>query len=153
MASKEVEVRDLEISTIAHATEDYSKVERAVLNILPPDLRDLYANRIEYQDTLGHYKNPIRLYRLEISGKDSLEILKWILGRLSRSEFETLLLSLEDRFDKRDRRFFIRLSKQDAYLGEIALGFDDDIIRVSIGISRVKSLRDLENFLRELVSK
>ena len=75
------------------------------------------------------------------------------MSKLSKSEFETILLSLEDRYDKRSRRMFIRLSKQDAFLGEISLGFDDDIIHVSIGVSNVRSVKDLEDYLRNMVSK
>ncbi|MGC9009584.1 MAG: RNA-binding domain-containing protein [Sulfolobales archaeon] len=148
-----VKIRDVIISTIAHATESYEKVEKALINIIDPDLRNIYQNKLFYEDTTGYYKDPIRIYRLKISGEDSERVVKWIMSKLSKSEFETILLSLEDRYDKRSRRMFIRLSKQDAFLGEISLGFDDDIIHVSIGVSNVRSVRDLENYLRSMVSK
>jgi RNA binding exosome subunit len=148
-----VKIRDVIISTIAHATESYEKVEKALLNIIDPDLRNIYQNKLFYEDTTGYYKDPIRIYRLKISGEDSERVVKWIMNKLSKSEFETILLSLEDRYDKRSRRMFIRLSKQDAFLGEISLGFDDDIIHVSIGVSNIRSVKDLENYLRSMVSK
>ncbi len=148
-----VKIRDVIISTIAHATESYEKVEKALINIIDPDLKNIYQSRIFYEDTTGYYKDPIRIYRLKISGDDSERVVKWIMSRLSKSEFETILLSLEDRYDKRSRRMFIRLSKQDAFLGEISLGFDDDIIHVSIGVSNVRSVKDLEDYLRNMVSK
>ncbi len=151
--SSVIRIRDVVISTIAHATESFEKVEEAIMNIITPDLRDLYRSKITYEDTIGYYKDPIRVYRLKISQRDSDQVIKWILGKLSRSEFEILLLSLEDRYDKKSRRIFIRLSKQDAFLGEVSLGFDDDIIHISIGVSNVKSIKDLENYLRSMVSK
>jgi len=151
--SNNVKIRDVIISTIAHATESYEKVEEALINIVAPDLRDTYRGRLHYENATGYYKDPIRVYRLKISGEDSVQVIKWIMNKLSKSEFETILLSLEDRYDKKSKRMFIRLAKQDAFLGEISLGFDDDIIHVSIGVSNVKTIKDLENYLRDMVNK
>lgn len=146
-------VGGIEISCIAHATEDYDKVLEALLNTVPPHLRDLVRERVLYEDLLGHYKDPIRVYRVRVSGGEALEVLKWILGRMSRSDYELLLLSLEDRFDASSKRVYIRISKQDAYRGEISLGFDDDVIRVVVTVSGIGDVRGLEEFLREVLSR
>ena len=150
---RKIKAINIEISSIAHATEDPEKVLIAILNILPEDLRGFIRERIEYTDTYGHYKDPIRIYRIKIENNDAEKILSYILNRLSSSEKEILLLSLEDRYDPSTRKLFIRLSKQDAYKGEVSIGFDDDIIRIAVGISGAKNIKDLENYLRSLIKK
>ncbi|MEZ0290558.1 MAG: RNA-binding domain-containing protein [Sulfolobales archaeon] len=149
-AQENLEIIGVEISCIAHATEDYDKVLQAILNTSSPGLRDLLRKNISYEDTLGHYKDPIRIYRAKLEREYAYEYLSHILTRLSRSEFEIVLLSLEERYDPRENKVYLRISKQDAYRNSISLAFDDDMIRVVTTLRGPRSVPLVERFIRSL---
>ncbi|MDK2384485.1 MAG: RNA-binding domain-containing protein, partial [Candidatus Korarchaeota archaeon] len=84
------------------------------LNAVPPGLRDKV--RIEETLSRGHHGNPIRMLRVSLQGREAEEALRWILGGLSESDLRLLELSLASRMD-RGGHLYLRLDKQDAYLG------------------------------------
>ncbi|MEM0043364.1 MAG: RNA-binding domain-containing protein [Sulfolobales archaeon] len=140
----------VEISCIAHATEDYNKVVQAILNTAPEGIRDLLKNKLSYEDTQGYYKDPIRIYRARLEKKEAQEYIAHIIRRLSKAEFEVLILALEERYDPRDGRLYIRISKQDAFRNIISLAFDDDVIRLVATLAGTRDVKKVEEFLRSL---
>lgn len=139
----------VEISTITHATEDLGKVLEAVKNIIPKDLWGEFE-RIYSMDSLeGHYGNPITRIVARFRGKSAEYIAGYILSRLEKADFETVIYTLDRRFDGKGR-VFIRISKQDAYLGRIRIMDGDDIIRVVLTLPGARSVGFVERVFRSL---
>jgi RNA binding exosome subunit len=115
----------MQISLIVHATEDITKVIRAVRNLLPDTIEDnLNITQTQLQ---GYYKNPI--IRIEISLQEPIEIktiLKHMLMNLSENDRAFLALQFKDHIDAK-KNLFLRFNKQDAFLGKISLCTADPI--------------------------
>jgi RNA binding exosome subunit len=130
-----------------HATEDPEKVMKALLNIFPEDLRgELKISREGYE---GHYGNPIIVVEATISDPSKAEkALRYIVSRLSEADRRYLAASLDDRVDK-SGTLYIRLSKQQAYLGELRVFESDDVIRITVAFqgSRSKAIKEYHRIL------
>ena len=79
------------------------------------------------------------------------EFIRNILCRLSESERGILIASLSDRVDPRVSHLYIRLSKQDAYLGRIKLLDGSDVIKIVFSFTSLKSVDSLRNVLEEMI--
>ncbi len=138
-----------EISTIAHATEDLSKVLVAMKNTIPKDLWGEFEKIVGIDTLEGHYGNPVTRIVARFRGRGAEHVARHIFSRFEKADFETLVYTLDRRFDGRGR-IFIRISKQDAFLGRIRLMDGDDIIRVMLTIPGARSVADVERVLRSL---
>ena len=136
-------VRSIELQAICHATESPEKVRQALLNLLPPGLRGRVS--IEESQAKGHHGNPITLMRAVLRGRDAEEALSWLLGRLSRDDLRLLELSMEQRID-RGGHLYLRLDKQEAYLGRVAMSSGGDVIRLVASIRG----RNVEEVIRDI---
>ncbi|MHC1586383.1 MAG: RNA-binding domain-containing protein [Candidatus Hecatellaceae archaeon] len=122
----------LEIRALAHATENPEKVCKALEAIAPQEvLGEMEASR---QSLEGHYGNPIILITLRtrkraLAGK----ILVNLFQRLSKPDRSLLLASLDGRIDE-GGNLYLRLDKQEAYLGRVKLG-EADPLRVKVKLS------------------
>ena len=120
-----LKVASAEFSVIAHATESIDKVQAAVLNLLPSDLR----GRITFKqnETTGHHGNPIFAFRFILT--DPEEIKRFLTGAAARlSSLDRIDLSNE--FDKSidsDGNLYLRFSKQAAFFGKVQLKQEDAI--------------------------
>lgn len=141
-------VRSVEARVFVHATEDKEKVLKALLEIIPEDLRG--DVEIEEEVLQGHYGNPIIKITLRVNGPNAERVASYIFSKLTPADRGLLASSIEDRVDK-DGTFYLRISKQEAYRGNIYVYESDDVIRVSIHYSgkRSKALRDFEGMLKE----
>lgn len=146
--TKRIRVKSVELVAHCHATEDPDRVKQALLNILPPQLRK--SVRISEEHLQGYYHNPITRLRIVIEGDAALEVLRYVLCNLSDSDRKYLMLSLEQRYDRKSNRLFLRLDKQEAYLGTIVLSDGSDTVRISVSFSISRSLKDVEALLRTL---
>jgi RNA binding exosome subunit len=119
----------IEFSTIAHATEDLTKVETAMLNILPQELRGSILILRQYLK--GHYRNPIATLAMRIrSEKAARMTLEHVFKMMSQTERGQLDREFESYIDE-EMNFYIRLDKQEAFKGRIRLT-QGDPIRVRI---------------------
>ncbi len=144
--SKKYVVSNLVLSVFSHSTEDLSKVKHAVLNVLPTRLREKAL--IEEQVVQGHYGNPITLITARLRDKEDSEYaFKHILCSLNSTDRSIFVATLHRRVGPKNSLIYLRLSKQDAFLGSIMLMDGDDVIRVSATIVGVKSLRDLSDYV------
>ena len=137
----------VELAAHAHATEDPDKVQKALMNIVPEELRDRVA--IEKSILEGHYNNPIVRIVAKLEGRDAETFVKR-LGEMLNEQDRGLLDALFDtRYDERTGRLFIRFSKQDAYMGELRLHDGDDVIHVVIQLRGSPKARRAREILHE----
>jgi len=120
----------VELAVHAHATEDPGRVRAALLNLLPEELRGRV--RVEESVVEGHYSNPIRRMVARLEGGDAEAFLRYLASRLGGQERRVLRFMLESRYDEKSGRFYLRLGKQDAYLGEVRFVDGDDVVHVVI---------------------
>ncbi len=140
-------VYHVQLETIIHATEDPEKVKSAVLNLIPPELRE----KVGWEETPleGHYGNPIILLKAEFSGEDSRKLMKWLAGNLGQLDKELLKSKLDLHYN-RAGILYLRFSKQQAYLGRLELAEGEDVIKVRFSISLPKrNLAALRKLLKE----
>jgi hypothetical protein len=122
---KRLTVKSVELSAIAHATEDLERVCLSVKNLMPSDLQKTISFKKEY--ATGHHGNPIVTVKATIDGKDAIErFLRDIGTRLSLLDRSTLSESLS-RFIDNDGNLYLRFDKQAAYLGEVRLKQQDPV--------------------------
>jgi len=137
-------VRRIEIITSIHATEDDVKVRKAVLNLIPDELKDkVKIKQLTFQ---GHYGNPIKRLTLTITGCNADKVFKNIISRMTETDRRIIDTTLDNRLAS--SHLYIRLSKQEAYQGNIVLYEGDDIIKIVATLNRNVSKEDLRNILR-----
>lgn len=138
-------VRRIEIMTSIHATEDDEKVRKAVLNLVPEELRD--QAKIKQQTFQGHYGNPIKRLTLTITGRNADKVFKNIISKMTSTDRKIIDTTLENRLDS-SSHLYIRLSKQDAYQGNVVLYEGDDIIKIVATLNHNVTRDDIRSVLR-----
>lgn len=143
-------VERISYRVIAHATEDLEKVGEALLNAIPPSLRE----RVEIGAvrTRGYYGNEIVILSLTLRKKRAKEALTWILCSLPPADREFLISTLALRAGTRSSHLHIRLDKQEAYMGRLRLSEGGDVIKIEATIVGVMSQDDMKQFLREVIA-
>ncbi len=111
------------LRTFCHATEDYVKVESALLNISGPV-------EVRTSKTEGIHGNPITI--LETAIEDDKAIGDMI-SKLSEGDIKMLLDTLPKRIDDGCNLFY-RLDKQQAFGGKAVLTLGEDVILVRLKI-------------------
>lgn len=131
---REHAVHSVEISTIAHATDDLEKVQGALHVILPNSLKERQVFTRRY--LLGHHGNPIVTFDAKLTRPtETNEFTQHFLRQLSRSEKLQIERDLELHSDD-EGNLYIRIDKQQAFRGTVALG-EEDPIRVRIKFNRL----------------
>lgn len=138
-------VLSFQVSLIVHATEDITKVIRAVRNLVPETIGDnLNMMRTQLQ---GYHKNPI--IRLETSVTEPVLMratLKHVLETLNKNDRAFLTLTFKDHINGK-KNLFLRFNKQDAFLGKTSLCTADPIhVRTKLSFLP-KTLNELEAVL------
>ena len=117
-------VQTVELTVLVHATEDESKVRKAVLNLLPPDI---YPPAFEAVKLEGYYGDPITVLKLNLKHrKPATELFEHIVRRLSSLDTSSLLDLLPQYIDE-SKNLYMRLDKQKAYTGRVVLERHDSI--------------------------
>ncbi|RLF00922.1 MAG: hypothetical protein DRJ57_00190 [Thermoprotei archaeon] len=122
----------MEFEAFCHATENLEKVKRAILNLLPRELRRAYEARFHVELLEGHYGNPIAVVRLKVVNRShaSLALLE-ILRAMGAADISALDSSIHARLD-RSGNLYLRVDKQMAFLGRVKLYEGDDVVRVKV---------------------
>jgi RNA binding exosome subunit len=137
-------LQSVQISTIAHATEDLDKVEAALRMILPESLkkREVFTRRY----MLGHHGNPIVTFDARLTKPQELDQFTYYFTRqLAKNEKLFIERDLDAHSDDQGN-LYIRIDKQQAFRGIVELG-DEDPIRLRLKFSR------LSGEARELMKK
>jgi hypothetical protein len=114
----------IDIRTFAHATEDTEKVLTALHNTLPPET----IQTVNFQKTnlTGHHGNPITLIETRIKDKNTAQAaFQKLATSLSIIDKEQLNSEIKQHLEKGN--LYLRLDKQNAYLGQIKLCQTDPI--------------------------
>ncbi len=132
----------LEVAVYVHATEDESKVIKAISNVLP---RDIYEKMsFEKVKAKGHYGNPINILKASIRVDDLKALSKYILDKMESYDREYIRRSLE-RFVDSTGTIYFRFDKQEAYLGRIVLKSSDPIcVRLKFNIPPGRGIGPVE---------
>jgi RNA binding exosome subunit len=114
----------IDIRVFAHATEDPSKVQTAVRNLLPAELAETLV--FEKTNCTGHHGNPIILFTSKLTDKKllpkTLEKFGKELGALDKEELNrSLKLHLEK------GNLYLSFDKQSAFLGALKFSQNDPI--------------------------
>jgi RNA binding exosome subunit len=123
-------IHSVEISTIAHATEDQSKVE-AVLRKLMADSNQPFTRR--YLE--GHHRNPIITFNAKLTDRVAAQFARNFVKQLSRNSRLRIQRNLALHSDDKGN-LYIRVDKQKPVKGEVELG-EDDPIRIKIKFNRL----------------
>lgn len=145
MPSKVIRV---EIAAHAHATEDVDRVKQAILNIIPEALHSKVEFAIHTLE--GHYSNPITRIMVRLEGEAAEEFVRGLAEKLDKESKKIIAMMLENRYDAKQGRFYLRFSKQDAFLGELRFYDGDDVIHVMINLRGTPRLEKAIKVLKEL---
>ncbi|MGP8069735.1 MAG: RNA-binding domain-containing protein [Candidatus Bathyarchaeia archaeon] len=120
-------IQTVEISTIAHATDDLDKVQTAVTRLIPDTLKGRQLFTRQYLQ--GHYGNPIITFEARLTKQSEVdEFATFFLNQLSNKDKLTIQRDLRLCSDA-DGNLYIRIDKQQIFRGFVQLG-DEDPIRV-----------------------
>jgi len=118
-------VQSVEVSTIAHATDDLEKIQNALTRMLPDSLkgRQIFTRRY----LQGHYGNPIVTFEVHLTEPRDVEEFKtFFLKRLTEVDKASIREEL-DRHTDADGNLYIRIDKQKMFRGTAQLAQDDPI--------------------------
>jgi RNA binding exosome subunit len=119
----------IEISAIAHATEDLNKVHEALMNVVPKEIQGEIAFTRGFFK--GHHGNPIIRLKAKIRGERLAKpLVRSLFSKLGEEDKKALSTEF-DRYVDEEGNLYIRLDKQSAYLGKLRLR-QDDPVRVRI---------------------
>lgn len=127
-------VQSVEISAIAHATDDLEKVESALAAVLPNELRGREIFTRRYLE--GHHRNPIVTFASKLTEPAEVEAFtSHLFHQLSKNERLRIEGGLPLYTDP-EGNLYLRISKQKAFQGTIELN-EDDPIRVKLKFNRL----------------
>jgi len=114
----------IDIRVFAHSTEDATKVQTAVRNLLPAELAQTLI--FEKTSCTGHHGNPIILFTSKLTDKRLLpKILEKFGQDLGVLDKEELSRSLKLHLEKGN--MYLRFDKQSAFLGALKFSQNDPI--------------------------
>ena len=118
-------VQSVDVSTIAHATEDLEKVQNALIRLVPASLkgRQIFTRRY----LQGHHGNPIVTFEAHITEpRDVEEFTKCFLNQLQAVDKAYIVKEL-DRHSDSEGNLYVRIDKEQMFRGTARLGQDDPI--------------------------
>jgi len=139
-------VNSVELTTLVHATEDEAKVRKAVLNLFPPGAE---PPAFEALSLTGYFGDPLTTLKMTVKNRrPATELLVHVVTRLNSLDQTTLMDELPHRIDE-TKNLYIRLDKQKAFRGKMALDVHD-VIRVKAKIHVPHGLDPVETTRRYL---
>ena len=126
-------IQTVEISTIAHATDDLDKVQTAVTRLIPDTLKGRQLFTRQYLQ--GHYGNPIITFEARLTKQSVVdEFATFFLNQLSNKDKLVIQRDLRLCSDA-EGNLYIRIDKQQIFRGFVQLG-EEDPIRVRMKFTR-----------------
>ena len=123
-------ITKVEVRAYSRATEMLDRVKTAVLNLYPPDFRKDIG--ITTTNTTSHSKTPIVVITaITQVNRIAEETLNHILTNLSNEDRIALRNTLHQRINEKCV-LFVRIDKQDAFLGKVSLAKNPDLMSVKV---------------------
>ncbi|MGD2072626.1 MAG: RNA-binding domain-containing protein [Candidatus Thorarchaeota archaeon] len=120
----------LEARAFSRATEVLDRVKTAILNLFPPNLRENIE--LELDRTTSYCDAPIIILTATTNDEDVGEkTLHHILNQLPTDDKKELAYSLNQRINEKCD-LFLRIDKQDVFLGNIRLAKKPDLVHVEV---------------------
>jgi RNA binding exosome subunit len=127
-------VQSVEISAIAHATDNLEKVQAALTSILPESLKGRQLFTRKYLE--GHYRNPITTFEARLTKPADVEVFTSnFFHHLSKSEKLRIQRDLALHSDP-EGNLYVRIDKQRALRGIVEVG-EEDPIRIRFKFNRL----------------
>ncbi len=117
MRKKGLSVVSAHLEMFVYPTEDKERALSALLNIIPPNLREGLS--IERKSFRSHYGYTLEKTVVRLSGDDALAFTRYLEELLDEAAMVEIDQTLETRTD--DRNLYLRVSKQEAYRGKVRL--------------------------------
>ena len=105
---------EITIDVIVHATEDIAKIFQSFEDVL-----EIKEEEFKFDETQGHYDNPIMLLNATIVKKQAQNFMSKIVRSLPIEQVKELIEEIEERTV--DSRFHMRLDKQELIKGNLAV--------------------------------
>jgi hypothetical protein len=122
--------------TQSHVTEDVARVREALANVLP------LGTPIEEEQTIGYFDNPIIILRSRLEKKAADRYIDFLKVKLPEADLRELVKELPERVsDNCD--FFLKLSKQDAYLRDVRITYAEDVIALRARIEAYPAKKEI----------
>jgi RNA binding exosome subunit len=147
---KKIRIREMELTFFSYATEDQKKVIKSVQNIILNEASDYH---LQQKQLKGYFGDPIWSYNIRIRNPEKAKkIFNNILHKLSTLDQFKLLEELSFRMDK-SKNFYLRLSKQKAFLGKMMLSNKDPIrIKMKLQIKhRADPIETMNQYIKEKI--
>jgi len=122
--------------TQSHVTEDVSRVRQALETVLPP------GTAIEEEETKGYFDNPIVVLKTRLEKKAAEKYFEFLRKKLPDADLNELIKELPERVTE-DCDFYLKLSKQDAYLGDIRITYAEDAIALKAKIAAYPAKKEI----------
>lgn len=117
----DIEFLNSQIDLVCHATEDKAKILDSIFQVLL-----IPQEKFEETEYEGHWGNKILKLTATINKKESLSLIKKILGAISFVERDALLNNLENHIDEKGN-LFLRVDKQKTCKNKISLTENEGI--------------------------
>ncbi len=144
--SKHHALQSVQLSTIAHATDDLQKVQKALRLFLPDSLRERELFTRAYLQ--GHHGNPIVTFKAKLTKPREVDqFSQHLAGLIPKTERQWVAGNLRMHSDE-EGNLFMRFDKQQAFRGVIGLS-NEDPIRVRLKFSRLGG--ETEKLMREFL--
>ncbi len=131
-------IKRIEIESFCQATEDEKKILEA--------LKNLTEKKFQKKTVQGHYGNPIKIYRTEITKTREINDFLKIFDKIDKAS----LRDIERRIDEKGK-LYLRLNKQSLYRGNFVLDDSGDvhivIKMVSYPLKKEKVIEDAKKIL------
>jgi RNA binding exosome subunit len=128
-------VQSVEISAIAHATDNLEKVQAALTTVLPESLRGRQLFTRRYLE--GHYRNPITTFEARLTKHADVDLFTSnLFHHISKSEKLRIERDLDLHSDS-EGNLYVRIDKQRAFRGIIEVG-EEDPIRIRLKFNRLR---------------
>ena len=139
-------VSEVRLESFCHITEDPKRVESAILNLLPENLRDNV--QISKEVLKGYYGNRIIHYTVRLFDEHAAETLIFISNSIGSLD-KRLIRSTFDLRVEGSRTLYLRFDKGRAFEGILSVSQIDYSIKMRVKF-RVKRSEEMFNLCRDL---
>ncbi|MDI9395707.1 MAG: RNA-binding protein [Euryarchaeota archaeon] len=132
----------IKMRVIAHATEDSSRVRKALDFFLSGAGVKDWDKLIDEIQAEGHHGNPITILSVQLKKKaECLNFALFVRGNFSEEDVDMLREEMPERLDD-DMVFHLRFDKQAAYLQQVKLTNSSDAIIAKVKIETYPKNRE-----------